>query len=195
MRTAALWRRALAVCADAATVFSLLWALVVVQLLWFMDDLSQSVDPAPWGDNFVPTLAFALAFAVYEIVFLAWNNGRTPGKEMLRLQVVGADGECPRLGRCVRRALAVAPLWMVPPVWLGLGLVLVAAAGLPAVVDRRARSWPDWLSGTDTTRFDAVVAATHSRLDVHLDAAPPTVFTLLIGRKNARRFARSKRDE
>jgi hypothetical protein len=84
--------------------------------------------------------------------------------------------------------MAVAPFWMVPPLWLGMALV--ATSGVPALAGARARSWPDWVAGTQTSMCEVLAKATTSRRrDVRSDAAPPTLFTMLIGRKNARRFA------
>src|SRR5699024_1368616 len=77
----ALWRRALARAADAATVVLVLWMLVVLQVLWFMDDATRRFDPEPWGRAFVPLLAFIALSAIYEIVFLRFNEGQTPGKD------------------------------------------------------------------------------------------------------------------
>lgn len=193
----AAWRRAAATVTDALTVFFLVWALAVVQVLWFMGRLSHSVDPEPWGDAFAATVVYVVAYVLYSLVFLFWNAGRTPGKEVFGVRVATPDGSVPSRAACVRRTVAVAVLFLVPPLWLGL--LLVAATGLPVLAGRgRGRSWPDLVAGTRTVAYVPVQdEARRRRRDARNaqdEAAPPTAFMLLIGRKNARRFARTERE-
>lgn len=138
-----------------------------------------------------------MAYVLYSLVFLFWNAGRTPGKEVFGVRVATPDGRAPGRGACVRRTLAVALLFLVPPLWLGL--LLVAATGLPVLAGGgRGRSWPDLVAGTRTFAYVAPQDAARRRRrdgrNARDEAAPPTAFTLLIGRKNARRFARTERE-
>lgn len=55
--------------------------LTVLQLLWFTD--SADLDPEPWGRTFGPLLVFIVMSAIYEVVFLRFNDGQTPGKDLL----------------------------------------------------------------------------------------------------------------
>lgn len=179
-----LWRRAVGLYADVATVFFILLALVVVQLFWFMNDLSESLHPQPWGRSFVPTVTFVVMFAVYETVFLYRNEGRTPGKEFAGVRVVGPDGRPPSLRRSMARTAVVAPLLLVPPAVLGLALV--ALTGLPALGARR-RSLADLVAGTATRRYVAPKRQGRDR-DLRAEARPPTVMSILVGRRLAARL-------
>src|ERR1700736_114131 len=57
---APLWRRPAARLTDVLIVFFLVWAMMILQILWFLRDLSQSIRPGPWGPAFVPTVTFGL---------------------------------------------------------------------------------------------------------------------------------------
>src|SRR4051794_34346953 len=87
---AALWRRLAARLADILTVVFVVWAVVVLQVLWFMGQLSRAVHPRPWGTAFVPTMTIVALYAVYEIVFVRYNQGQTPGKDVFKIRVVTA---------------------------------------------------------------------------------------------------------
>ena len=91
---ASLVRRAAARAIDLATVFFLMWALVVTRVLFFMDRLSDRIHPDPWGRAFVATVTFVVLATVYEIVFLVANKGQTPGKDIMKLRVIRrAEGD------------------------------------------------------------------------------------------------------
>jgi uncharacterized RDD family membrane protein YckC len=141
---------------DAAVVFFVLWTLVVLRVLWFMGSLSDDVHPEPWGRAFVPTVAFVALFLAYEVVYLAYNRGQTPGKELLKVRVVRAadHGDHPDLG--LARALIRAPLpvlvWLASPVWLALGLLFVPGTSAP--LSHRRAAWHDHLSGTAVVHYD-----------------------------------------
>jgi uncharacterized RDD family membrane protein YckC len=155
-------RRALARAADAVTVFAVLWVLVVLQILWFMDDLSDRVTPEPWGRAFTATATYVVLAVTYEVVFLRWNGGVTPGKDLVKLRVVvrpvegrgdGGPGAPAGLGvgRAVVRALVSDLVWLVPPV--GLAIALAGALGAPCALPSR-RSVADMVAGTEVVVYD-----------------------------------------
>ena len=150
---AAVWRRAAARLVDAAVVFFVLWMLVVLRVLWFMGSLSDDVDPEPWGSAFVPTVVFVALFLVYEVVYVAYNRGQTPGKELLKVRVVRRSdhGEV-GLGRALVRSLLPVGVWLASPVWLALGLLFVPGTSAP-LTQRRA-AWHDHLASTAVVHYD-----------------------------------------
>lgn len=150
---AALWRRAAARLVDAAIVFFVLWALVVLRVFWFMGALSERLDPQPWGRAFVPTVAFVVLHLTYEVVFLTWNKGQTPAKEHFKIRVVrqhepGDPGPARALGRSTLPGVA----WLASPVWLALGLL--ALLGTAAPLSHRRAAWHDLLAGTSVVHYD-----------------------------------------
>lgn len=149
---AALSRRAAARLLDALTVFFVLWALSVIQILWPVNELARRLDPEPWGTTFVPTLLFALCVWGHEVYFTVANRGQTPAMDACHVRVVTIDGS--RLGtrRCIVRAAPGALLWLVPP--LPLGAALVAATGLPALGRSSRSSLQDRLARTRVVPYD-----------------------------------------
>ena len=151
---AAVWRRALARLIDAVTVFFIQWMLTVIQLLWFMDDVSTRWQPDPWGRATAAVLAYVFFHFVYTMVFLRWNEGQTPAMDLLNLRAVRTkDGSHLGLGRCATRWLVGGASWIVPPVLIG-GLVVNAATYVTVPADRRRRTVSDWLAGTTVIAYD-----------------------------------------
>ncbi len=151
---AAVWRRALARIIDAVTVFFIQWMLTVVQILWFMDDLSTQWQPDPWGRATAAILGYIFFHFVYTIVFLRWNEGQTPAMDLLNLRAVRTkDGSHLGLGRCGARWLVGGVSWIAPPVALG-GIIVNAAAYLTAPFERRRRTASDWIAGTTVIAYD-----------------------------------------
>jgi uncharacterized RDD family membrane protein YckC len=158
------WRRTAARLVDAAVVFFVLWTLVVLRVLWFMGPLSDDVTVEPWGHAFVPTVAFIVLFVVYESVYVAYNRGQTPGKELLKVRVVrrrvdeGHDGDegdeltGPGPVRSLVRSLLPALAWLASPVWLGFGVLL--ALGTSGPLSRRRAAWHDHLADTAVVHYD-----------------------------------------
>ena len=150
--SAALWRRVAARAADAATVFFLLWVLVVLQILWFMGEMSDRVDPEPWGRAFPATVAFVVLSAVYEVVFLRFNDGQTPGKDLFNVRVVRrSDGGNLSVARAGRRWLLPGLAALVWPIWAAVLAVL--ATGLTVPFGARRRAVHDRLAGTVVVHF------------------------------------------
>lgn len=150
---AAIWRRAAARAADAAVVFFVLWALSVLQVLWFVGPLSESVAPEPWGRAFVATAIFVGLLLIYEIVYVTWNQGQTPGKERFKVRVVRhADQSGVGFRRATVRALLPVLAWLVSPLWLAAALLLTTGSSVP--FGRRRAAWHDLLSGTVAIHYD-----------------------------------------
>ena len=171
---APLWRRAGARLVDALTVFFLLWLLVVVRILWFMDDLSEAVDPDPWGRAFVATVLFTVLVTAYDVVFTRWDRGQTPGRDLFDVRVVpaGATDEPVPLGRAVVRSLVPCLAFLVPP--LGAGAVVWLVAAGPAVVDPRRRALHDLLAGTAVVTYDRDAEEVDALVDdLDPDQPPP----------------------
>ena len=151
---AAVWRRVLARIIDAVTVFFIQWMLTVIQLLWFMDDVSTRWQPDPWGRATAAMLGYVFFHFVYTMVFLRWNEGQTPAMDLMKLRAVRTeDGRHLGLGRCGARWLVGGVSWIVPPVVLG-GLIVNAATYLTVPFDRRRRTVSDWLAGTTVIAYN-----------------------------------------
>lgn len=148
---APLWRRVVARLVDMASVFFVLWFLVVVQVLWFMREAADRYAPAPWGRAFAPLCAYLALYAAYEAVFLHWNRGQTPGRQLLGIRVVDArDGSDPSTGRVLARWLVPALALVVRPLWAGPLLLALTAVSLPFGTRRRAVH--DLIAGTTVVR-------------------------------------------
>ncbi len=151
---AAVWRRALARLIDAITVFFIQWMLTVIQLLWFMDDVSTRWQPEPWGRATAAMLGYVFFHFVYTMIFLRWNQGQTPAMDLLKLRAVRTkDGSHLGLGRCGTRWLVGGASWIVPPVALG-GLIVNAATYITVPFDRRRRTVSDWMAGTTVIAYN-----------------------------------------
>ncbi|MXZ79030.1 MAG: RDD family protein [Acidimicrobiia bacterium] len=151
---AAVWRRALARIIDAVTVFFIQWMLTVIQLLWFMDDVSTRWQPEPWGRATAAILGYIFFHFVYTMVFLRWNEGQTPAMDLMKLRAVRTkDGGHLGLGRCGARWLVGGVSWILPPVVLG-GIIVNAATYLTVPFDRRRRTVSDWVAGTTVIAYN-----------------------------------------
>ena len=152
---AAVWRRALARLIDAVTVFFIQWMLTVIQVLWFMDDVSTRWQPDPWGRATAAVLGYVFFHFVYTMVFLRWNEGQTPAMDLLKLRAVRTkDGSHLGLGRCAARWVVGGVSWIVPPVLFG-GLVVNAATYATVPADRRRRrTVSDFVAGTTVIAYD-----------------------------------------
>ena len=144
-KVAPLWRRSCAWLVDAAVLLVILWGF-----LWIAAGLVQRGSPSrqtgldwlaatllAYGKIWVPSLAlFSLITVGYLALFTALG-GQTPGKRLLGLQVVDANGDEPGILRSAMRALLA----------LGSGL-LVLMGFLLVVFDRRRQALHDKLAHT-----------------------------------------------
>lgn len=183
---------------DAVTVFFVLWMLAVLQLLGFVSDLADRFSPEPWGRALVPTLVFCVAWGVYEVVFLRYNDGQTPGKDFLDIRVVRRiDGNDPSVLRAALRWLipgaATALVWPVVD-WPVAPLALTAATAVTALFDTQHRAVHDHLTGTIVVHYRHRSDDSDSEDDLDepdLDGASPAgstiVSEMLFGRLRRRR--------
>jgi len=149
----ALWRRAAAFVADLVTVVFINLALVLVGGAALVDAAADRWSPEPWGRSFVPTLVYAVIFAVYETAFVA-VRGQTPGMDLVDLKVVvPATGEHPGWRRALLRTLPMIGLRIVPGALLGTLAMLGVGASIP--LDRQRRGLHDLLVGTTVIAYDA----------------------------------------
>ncbi|WP_155060163.1 RDD family protein [Streptomyces blattellae] len=151
--TGALWRRLLARLVDATAVLAVLWVLVVLQIFWFMGDATRRLDPEPWGSAFVPLVAFVVLSATYEVVFLRFNGGQTPGKDLLDIRVVARSADSPELSlpRALLRWLLPGLLLLAWPLWLGA--LAVAGTAVTTPLGTRPRAAHDYLAGTEVVHY------------------------------------------
>ena len=143
-RRAAPWRRLASWGVDG-----LLLGLMAAPVVWLV--LSAAGPPAAGapdidgllalaarlGRFLVPTLAFVALAAGVDSARSVALMGATPGKRLLRLEVVGKDGHRPS----PRRAAARAALSLLSFALLGLGCLL-------ALFTRSGRALHDFLAGT-----------------------------------------------
>lgn len=161
---APIWLRAAARTMDLLTVFAILWMLSVLHVLWFMEELSNSLAPPPWHHAFAATVTFVAIAAAYDTYFLRHNKGQTPGKDICRICVIH-DGRQLSTTRAFARASVTSLPWLCPPIWLGAALA--GALGAPALL-RHGRAAQDWVAGTRVVAYD------RTREDP--DAPPPAPF-------------------
>ena len=95
-----------------------------------------------------PVGLFALLISpVYGVLFIGLK-GQTPGKMVLRITVLNADGNVPGIGRAILREIigkfVSAIVLLLGYIWIGL--------------DPRKRGWHDYIGGTYVLRKPAVTA-------------------------------------
>lgn len=159
---APIWRRVAARATDLVVVFFIQFMLVVVQIFWFMDDVSQRYDFEPWGRSFMASMIFIGLYGIYEIFFHTFAGGQTPGKILLEIEVVRhQDARTPSLLQSlVRWPLAgiALPLLFAPnsELWFAhyklWALALWLAPGVTAVFTKDRFSLHDLVAGTQVVR-------------------------------------------
>jgi uncharacterized RDD family membrane protein YckC len=191
---AALWRRLLARGLDVFTVFFLLWMLVVVRVFWFVDGLADRFHPDPWGRALVPLVLFVVMSAVYEVVFVHWNNGQTPGKQHFGVRAgTGPDAAVPSVRRSIARWVLPGLIVLAWPLWVAA--VLLCGTAITVPLARGRRSVHDLIAGTRVVRYDHVEDRADDDSDddeVVEPEEPPSMTDLLLG-KPIRRALRKPR--
>ena len=159
---APLWRRLVARATDLLVVLCIQFVLVVLQIFWFMDDLSQRYDFEPWGRSFMASMIYLGLYACYEVYFHTFAGGQTPGKIFMKIEVARlSDGRPPVWWQSLARwpvagvalPLLFAPdaqLWLVHYKLWAVGLWLLP--GVTALITPARRSLPDLLAGTQVVR-------------------------------------------
>src|SRR5690606_34789210 len=87
LRPPSLRRRAAARAVDLTTVFTVIWALATIRVLFHIPLWSEDVSPSPWGRSFLFFVTFTVAYLAYEVVYVS-QTGATPGKDLMRLKVL-----------------------------------------------------------------------------------------------------------
>lgn len=105
-----------------AVILALLFLLLVLGLVAL-----RSADPTGVTGFFVGLVAGGVVLIVlgYHVLFHQFAGGRTPGKMLLSIRVVSADGYPPSFLALVLRAL-VWPVDMLPVPILPIGLIVIA---------------------------------------------------------------------
>lgn len=93
-------------------------------------------------------LLFPEIYAVYGVLFIGLK-GQTPGKRVLGIMVVNADGNVPGIGRAILREIIGK---FVSAIALSLGYIWIG-------IDARKRGWHDYIGGTYVIRKPAARAA------------------------------------
>lgn len=151
----AYWRRIVARVLDVLVIFWLQLAFTVVGLFWFVNDASQSVDPRPWGNDFVPLIIFIVMSIGYEVLFIT-KRGQTPGKDVMKIRVARvADGENPTVVQALVRSSVTAVFRLVPGAIMLVGNLVAVLAGATAPFTLRRRALHDLAAGTMVVFYDA----------------------------------------
>lgn len=109
--------------------------IVAAALLGLIGSLVGELRPA-WLVAVVACVGWALVVGGYFALFWA-TAGQTPGMRLMRLRVMGPDGEHPHLGRSIVRVVGLA-----------LAIIPLFAGFLPVLVDERRRGLHDMLART-----------------------------------------------
>lgn len=167
-----LLRRLVARFIDVLVVFTIQLVLVIIQVFWFMDSLSDRFDPQPWGRSAAATFIYVALFGAYEIFFHTKSQGQTPGKIFMRIKVAqpvpvaqpaGAQissqppspGQPPSFWRALVRWPLVGvplPLLFVPNLWIALGVWL--AVGVTCLFSRQLKAIHDYVAGTEVVMHE-----------------------------------------
>jgi uncharacterized RDD family membrane protein YckC len=141
-----MWHRLWARVIDVSVVGTWVFVLSVAHVFFHLQLWSQTVAPEPWGTWFLATITFAVAYAVYEIVFI-WRLGATPGKDLMHIKVVDQHtGANPTFGQAARRWLLPGIVQPIPGAWIGSLLTL--GWGATAFTDSQRRTVHDRIAGT-----------------------------------------------
>lgn len=104
------------------------------------DDLITDLtgDDTYLGVTAVTVFAILTPFIIVTYYVLFWSlGGKTPGKALLGVRIVGVDGYPPRVGRSLLRFVG----YIISMVVFFLGFLWI-------VVDRQRRGWHDHIAGT-----------------------------------------------
>jgi uncharacterized RDD family membrane protein YckC len=143
---AAMWRRLMARVVDLVAVATWVFALSITHIFIHLQLWSDSVAPEPWGNWFLAMATIVVAYAAYEICFVA-KTGATPGKDFMGIHVVdAATGARPSWGQAVRRWLPMGLVQPIPVVWVGA--LLTGLFGATAYADAERRSIYDRMANT-----------------------------------------------
>lgn len=136
--------RALGLAVDAFLILLIFASLAGVAAL--ISTLVGTLRPQ-WLVGVLLTSGWAIVAAAYLTLF--WTGaGQTPGMRLLRLRLLGRDGEPPSLGWSIVRVAGTA-----------IAIIPIFAGYLPVLFDARRRGLPDYLAGTVVFYADPVELA------------------------------------
>jgi uncharacterized RDD family membrane protein YckC len=125
--------RAIALATDATVTIVLFMSAVGIVAL--IASLVGGLRPA-WLVGVLLASGWMLLAGTYFVLF--WSSaGQTPGMRLLRLRVLGPDGEPPAIGRSLVRLVGLV-----------LAIVPLFAGFVPVLFTERRRGLPDFLAGT-----------------------------------------------
>ncbi len=156
---------------DAVIVLFILFLLVITQIFWYMNELSDAHQYSPWGRSFIASISYIGLYVIYEAVFHTYNRGQTPGKLLMNIYLVSlptaafgqdentdnmkspvdaGDIRAPNLYQSlIRIILPVTPLLFFEPwpLWASLACL---ATGIPVLwnIKHRGRAIHDFLANT-----------------------------------------------
>jgi uncharacterized RDD family membrane protein YckC len=143
---AGFWRRLVAYVIDSTIITIIFFVLFMIAMMAFLFG-AMSVDSSEWlADLIDPTRAsslFIFTWIFYAAMMLAYftyfhgATGRTPGKMLLGLQVLSADGTPISYSIAFLRAVG----YLVSGVLFNIGFIWAA-------FDKRKQGWHDKIAGT-----------------------------------------------
>jgi uncharacterized RDD family membrane protein YckC len=131
-------------------VIEFVWIFAVI---WLLIKLEQQL-----VNSFIPMFVYLLMFFIpvccYSLLWELFNHGQTPGKKIMKLRVVKADGSSPGVGALIMRWL----LWIADGPSLGFLGVFVM------LINRNHQRFGDMAAGTMVIRL-----ASYNKIQVSLD--------------------------
>ena len=133
--------RAIALATDAALTIVIFMSMVGIASL--VASLVGGLRPE-WLVGVLLASGWLLVVGTYFVLF--WSAaGQTPGMRLLRLRVLGPEGQPPSIGRSLVRMVGLV-----------LAIVPLFAGFIPVLFTERRRGLPDFLAGTVVVYDDAV---------------------------------------
>ena len=121
-------------------------------MLWLVFDVTDSY--SHYLSTVIFFLGFLLPLLTYSLLWELLAHGQTPGKKLMKLRVVMADGSPPALGALLLR-------WML---WLADGPTLGFAGVAAILLSRNHQRLGDMAAGTMVIRLQS-----YRKIDVSLD--------------------------
>ncbi|HPD56894.1 MAG TPA: RDD family protein [Smithellaceae bacterium] len=143
---AGFWRRLIAYLIDNTIICLVFFVLFMIAVIGYFLGVSNTeesqwladlTDPTKISSAMIFIWVFLLALTIGYFTYFHGTTGRTPGKMILGLQVVGEDGKPLTFGIAFLRAVG----YFISSIVLNLGFIWVA-------FDKRKQGWHDKIAGT-----------------------------------------------
>ncbi len=143
---AGFWRRLVAYLIDNTIICLVFFVLFMIAIIGYFlgvasaeesQWLADLTDPTKISSAMIFIWVFLLALTIGYFTYFHGTTGRTPGKMILGLQVVGEDGKPLTFGVAFLRAVG----YFISSIVLNLGFIWVA-------FDKRKQGWHDKIAGT-----------------------------------------------